>query len=310
MTEEVAMQVERENFQIYEDIDLMKLFVILLGGRWKIISLTFISAALSVVYSLSLPNTYTSEILLIPAESRSGGLNALSRAGGLANLAGVNLGSSKVSSVSLGLVTLKSRAFITEFIERRDILVELMALDSWNDERTEINTEIYDVETNTWRVKKPGSQAAYSKFMSSFSFSQDPKHGTLKLAISNQSPFLAQQWVTWLVEDLNQSMRERDIKEAERAVELLESQIQSTALVGMKSMFFRLIEDRTETILLASVRPDYLFKIIDPAIIPEDKSSPNRAVLCILGTLFGGFLSVIIVFLSHFRSLRRDPNLD
>tara|TARA_B110001450_G_scaffold245428_1_gene258448 strand:- start:906 stop:1361 length:456 start_codon:yes stop_codon:yes gene_type:complete len=149
-------------------------------------------------------------------------------------------------------------------------------------------------------------QVAYAQFMSKFSFSQDDRYGTFTIAISNKSPVLAQQWVTWLVQDLNQSIRERDINESERAIALLKSQIESTSLVGMRSMFFRLIEEQTETILLASVRSDYLFKVIDPAIIPEVKSAPNRALTCILGTLFGGFLSILIVFLMHFIPRRED----
>ena len=154
--------------------------------------------------------------------------------------------------------------------------------------------------------KKPGMQDAYSVFMGKFSSSIDPNSGLIKLAISSQSPVLAQQWVTWLVEDVNDSIRGREVKEAKRAVTFLEAKLKSTASVDMRAMFFRLIQQQTETIMLANVMADYLFRIIDPAIIPEIKSSPHRAVICILGTLFGGFLSVILVFLMHFLQPKKD----
>ena len=299
------MRKEQEVFQIYEDIDLMALFNIIWMGKLRIIGLTTIIAILSVVYSLSLPNIYRSEVLVAPANSATGSQFRAQYAG-LASLAGMQLDSGGADNVTLGLATLKSRAFITDFITRRDILVHLMALESWSYEKTEINTAVYDIEKKVWQDEKPGLQAAYSKFMSIFSFSTDKVSGLLTIAISNKSPVLAQQWVTWLVQDLNQLMRERDIKESEQAVVLLEAQLQSAVLVEMRSMFFRIIEEHTETIMLASIRPDYLFKVIDPAIIPENKSSPNRALICILGTLFGGFLSVLIVFLMHFMSRRED----
>ena len=300
------MRKEQEVFQTYEDINVMELFKIIWVGKLRIIGLTTIAAILSIVYSLSLPDIYRSEVLLAPASSTSGGLNGLAQYGGLASLAGIRVGSSGVDKVTLGLATLKSRAFIKDFIVRRDILVHLMALKSWSYEVTEIDTAVYDIEKNAWQVEKPGLQAAYSKFVSIFSFSKDKTSGLLTIAISNKSPILAQEWVTWLVQDLNQSMKESDIKESEHAITLLEAQLQSTGLVEMRSVFFRIIEEQVEKIMIANVRPDYLFKVIDPAIIPETKSSPNRALICILGTLFGGFLSVFLVFLMHFLQPKKD----
>ena len=43
-----AMRVEREEFQKYEDIDLIALFKVVWVGKWKIIFVTGIAAILSV----------------------------------------------------------------------------------------------------------------------------------------------------------------------------------------------------------------------------------------------------------------------
>ena len=42
-------------------------------------------------------------------------------------MAGINLGGGSANKTALGLEILKSRKFISEFIERRDILAPLMA---------------------------------------------------------------------------------------------------------------------------------------------------------------------------------------
>ena len=52
--------------------------------------------------------------------------------------------------------------------------------------------------------------------------------------------------------------------------------------------------------MLAQVRPEYVFKTIDPAVVPEEKSEPKRALICVLGTLLGGMLSVLIVLVRHY----------
>jgi LPS O-antigen subunit length determinant protein (WzzB/FepE family) len=101
-------------------------------------------------------------------------------------------------------------------------------------------------------------------------------------------------------------MRDWEINEAKRSVFFLEKKLEDTVSVDMRTMFFRLIQKQTETIMLANVKEDYLFRVVDPAIIPEIKSSPNRAVICILGTLFGGFISVLFVLLTYFLQPKKD----
>ena len=303
------MRKEKEEFQKYDDIDLMALFQVVWVGKWKIMFVTGIAAILSVFYALSLPNMYKSEVLLTTVGATpggKGGIGELGGLGGLASLAGVSLGSKGVNPVTLGLATLKSRIFITEFITRRDILVPLMALESWDDGKLKIDDKAYDLEKKAWRDKPPGMQDAYNEFTGMFSSDRDKITGLIKVAISSESPALAQQWVTWLVEDLNDSIRGREVEEAKSAVAFLEEKLKSTVSVDMRAMFFRLIQQQTETIMLANVKADYLFRIVDPAIIPEVKVSPRRSVICILGTFFGAFLSIFFVFLMHFFFPKKD----
>ena len=59
--------------------------------------------------------------------------------------------------------------------------------------------------------------------------------------------------------------------------------------------------------MLADVREEYVFRIIDPAVIPELKVAPNIALNCVVGTLFGGFLSLIFVFIrKQFKALKKE----
>jgi LPS O-antigen subunit length determinant protein (WzzB/FepE family) len=58
--------------------------------------------------------------------------------------------------------------------------------------------------------------------------------------------------------------------------------------------------------MLAKVRQEYAFKTIDPAVVPEEKSEPNRALICVLGTLLGGMLAVLWVLVAHYVIKRGD----
>ena len=76
-------------------------------------------------------------------------------------------------------------------------------------------------------------------------------------------------------------------------------------MAELKMAFYDLIQAQTETMMLAQVREEYVFKTLDPAIVPERKSEPNRLLICILGTFVGGFASIIIVLGRHYAK-RKD----
>lgn len=69
----------------------------------------------------------------------------------------------------------------------------------------------------------------------------------------------------------------------------------SDALLTPAESVYKLIEDQTKSLMLVEAQEEFVFKVIDPAIVPELKCSPKRALICVLGTLLGGMLGVAIV---------------
>ena len=294
-----------------DEIDLKELFLVLWAGKWLIGGITTFAAAIAVVVALIMPNIYSSSALLAPAESASGGMGSLMKQyGGLASLAGISLpGGGETSKSGLAKELLKSRAFISQFIEQRGLLPDLMAAESWsiNTGELQYDADLYDAQTATWvrdvdppKQPQPSQQEAHETFAGLLTVAQDKETGFVTVSIEHLSPIVAQQWVTWLVQDINTAMRDQDIIEAERSIEYLNQQIATTSLADLQTMFFELIQSQTETIMLAKVRPEYVFKTIDPAIVPEEKSKPKRALICVLGTLLGGMLAVLIVLIRHY----------
>ena len=112
---------------------------------------------------------------------------------------------------------------------------------------------------------------------------------------------LAKQWVDWLVTDLNDYMRNKDLKNAERTIDYLTQQLNSTSIADMQTIFYQLIEEQTKTIMLANVRQDYVLEVIDPAVVARRRSETKRALICVLITLLGGFISVVYVLVRSFR---------
>lgn len=289
-----------------DEIDLRELFKALWKGKWIIIATTFIFAISSVLYALSLPNIYKADALLAPAESSNGGgLSKMAgQLGGLAALAGVNLSAGESSQTDLAVQVMRSRQFIEAFINKHDLLVPLMAAKDWDlaNNKLILDEELYDSNTDEWlrepsgmRGAIPTAQEAFEVFSKEvLNVSQDKESGLYTISVKNYSPYIAQQWVNWLIEDINKVMRERTIAETSQNLAYLNMQLRKTAVADMQSTFYKLIEEQTKSLMLAEVQEEFIFKVVDPAVVPELKDGPKRAIMCILGTLLGGILGVAI----------------
>jgi len=136
-----------------DNVNFAELWSIIWAAKWKISSIAFIFAVLSMITVLIIPDKYKSEVLLAPVEESEGGLgNLMSQFGGLASLAGVNIGKKKLTKPKLAAEILKSRAFIKSFIDKHHLLVPLMAAEGWNSETNEliIDQDDYNSTNNQW----------------------------------------------------------------------------------------------------------------------------------------------------------------
>ncbi|MCE2572601.1 lipopolysaccharide biosynthesis protein [Motilimonas eburnea] len=286
-----------------DEIDLRELFAALWKGKWLIILCTIIFAAGAVAFAINQPNYYKAQVLLAPSSGDSGG-SALGGLGGLAALAGVNIGGAKDDKTQLALAVLKSREFQTRFINKNELKVPLFAGQKWDSISGELllNSEIYDELRMEWvrevtpnKNPEPSDWEAYKAFSTIITAVQNKESGLVTVSAEYLSPTLAKQWVELLVEDLNKVMKERELIDTQRNIDYLERQLQNTTIADMKSVFYQLIEEQLKNRMLAEVQDEYVFKIVDPAVVPEEKSKPRRALICVIGTLLGGMLGCVIV---------------
>ena len=306
-------------YQQDDEIDLRELFGIIWDGKWWIIAITFVFAVASVIYSLSLPDIYKAEATLAPTEEAQGqGFGE--EMSGLASLAGLNMGKQQVDKVTMAMEILQSRQFIKNFVEKHNILPEVMAVKEWHQASGELvfNQEVYNSKTSEWvwdgeppKQPEPSSWEYVNVFQNEILLVEKDSEtpGLINISVNHQSPVIAHQWVEWLIEDINNHMRQRDIKEAQSSMEYLQNELGETNLSSLQQVFYQLIEKQIQTIMLANVRPEYIFQVLDPAVVPEQRDAPSRALICIIGTFLGGFLSLFVVFIRHlFRASKKKQS--
>ena len=293
-----------------DEIDLRELFGVLWSGKIKIIVITAIFAVGSVFYALSVPNQYRATALLAPAQSDGGGLSsALGQLGGLASLAGVSIGGGESSESQIAQEIMKSWSFVETFISDNILEVEVYAAEGWSKGSGElhINQDVYDSESGDWltedsngNIAPPTSWELFKAFSGMLSVSEDKTSGLVSVSIEYHSPQMAKEWLDMYVSAINEHMQSRQVAKVSNNIDYLKAQIDKTSIAEMREVFYTIIEEQTKNKMVAEASPDYAFVAVSPSMVPEEKSQPKRALICILGTLLGGMLSVLLVLVTHY----------
>tara|TARA_Y100000996_G_C22528407_1_gene645438 strand:- start:757 stop:1695 length:939 start_codon:yes stop_codon:yes gene_type:complete len=303
------------NNSIYkEEFDIIEIIKLLWLNKFLIISITTVFAIFSVFYALSLPNHYTSSALLKVTEknetSGGGGLAELaSRYGNIASMAGVSIPSSGVDNATYAIQVIKSREFAKHLMTFPDIKLNLMAVKSFDKQTKDLlyDDEIYDIAKKTWIREssnfvnsEPTYLEVHETALKGLVVNQSDITGLITISFEHLSPIFARDFVSLVISEINNITREIKLEEVNAALDFLKSEQDNVNQLGLKNTINALISSQMNDKMMASIKDDYMLTIIDPPIVPEIKSSPKRAIICILITIFGGLLSLVIVLFKSF----------
>ena len=226
---------------------------------------------------------YRASTVLISASSdrssMSGSLaSAIGQLGGLASLAGVNVGASDAGTEE-ALAVLRSREFTNRFIADEKLLPELF------------------LEANAG-TRPPTTAQSFKLFNEKVrSVVQDKKTGLTILQVDWRDRSRAADWANLLVQKLNTEMRDRAIAKADASIGFLEKELSTTTEVSTRDAVSRLIESQVKQRMLANVTREFAFRVVDRAVAPDpgDVVKPRRVLMTAGGALAGLFLGIILV---------------
>lgn len=292
-------------FKENDEIDLKALFKIFFHEKILILAITFIAAAISVIYALSLPNLYKADSILAPNTVGQ----PLAELKSLSSLVGVN-NVNEIDETARALEIIISRQFLSNFVKNHDIAPELFAMTAWDEKNKKpiFDLDIYNIEKKEWLREKqglgesaPNNFEIHEWFLKILSVEQDQDTGFIKISIETVSPEYSHQWLIWLIHDINETIRDKKVKEMQKSIAYLEDKAQKTQVSEVRSIFFHLIQEKVQKALFAETRDEYILQTIDPALVPQKKSGPSRAIICILGTFIGGIFGLIFGLLRYYR---------
>ncbi len=162
---------------------------------------------------------------------------------------------------------LRSDEMSRRFIETENLLPVLFASE-------------WDEANQAWRDPDVGQHPTLEDGLELFEsevrfISKNRSTGVIRINIEWSDPELAALWANRLVDMADEVIRKRDIDESRRSIEYLEARAAAVALDSEKTLIYQLIESHAKTIMLASIRDNYAFNILDPAVPPRPDDAIN-----------------------------------
>ena len=272
-----------------ESVNLRTVLAQLLRKRWWILAGVVVSTVVFTAAAHWITPVYRVTVVMVTVSSERNSLaGSVSQSlgqigGGLASLAGLNVGSGD-SETQEALGVLRSREFGEQFIKDENLMPQLFA-SNW------------DSATQSWKAGKgvPTINKAFNYFNKGIrTVTQDNKTGLTTLQIDWRDRNAAAAWANQLLKRLNAVMRSRAITNADASIAFLERELQTTSVVETREAINRLIETQVKQRMLANVTEEYAFRIVDPAIASDadDPIKPPKTLLLIAGPIVGLLLSV------------------
>jgi uncharacterized protein involved in exopolysaccharide biosynthesis len=238
------------------------------------------------VLAFALKPKYRAEVVVSPADSSSGLGELGGQLGGLASLAGINLGGGGGKKSDEALEYLRSRTFTAGFIQRHALMPILFAK-KWDSGRSQWR-DADDAPTIAEGVAK------FSKKVRQIA--EDKRTGIVTVSIVWSDRVAAADWANWLIAEADKALRDRASAEQNRSIEYLKSEAAQTSTVEIGNAISKLMETELKNAMVARTREAYAFKVVDPAVAadPKDRDSPNKPLIVVMGTALGFVVGVIV----------------
>jgi uncharacterized protein involved in exopolysaccharide biosynthesis len=290
-----------EGFGGRGETSILDIWQILGEYRFVVLGITLLAGLASLATALMMTPQYRAEVLLAPVsdlDEDAGYMSRIAEFGDLAALTGIRLGRKDRKDESIA--TLLSRQFTDRFIRERKLTRILFAA-VWDNERQRW-------KARRWGKTAPTSRESFERFDEQVRhIHEDRRTGLVTLAVDWQDPVLAAEWANGLVADVNATLRQQAVDRSSASIAYLQEQLAGTSVVELQQVLHRLIELEMKKIILARVNREYAFKVIDPAVVPEETIRPRTAMMVLLGTTAGLILAVIVVLVLHARRSGSAP---
>jgi uncharacterized protein involved in exopolysaccharide biosynthesis len=244
---------------------------------WKykklIIAIVVVVVVATAAISLLMTKVYESKAVIAPVAARTetGGMSAIAAQFGLASPA-----SSNTSEI---MNFLKSNILMDRIVKKHNLLSVLFKPDS-----LKIMTE----DQKSWKGIR--AMAGILKFK------LDQKNNAIEISAQYKDPDIAADIVRYTIDELNELMSSEAIRVADTNKKYLESQIDKTLDPFIRTKIYSMVAQQIETSMMAEVKENFAFKVIDPPRVPDTRIKPKRTQMVMIAFVVSIFIGIFVAF--------------
>ncbi len=285
------MQTENRREEIFneDEINLLDYWNVIWKRKTLIGLMVCIAVVGTAVYSLLIPEIYQAQVVIMSiseSKGNSGGLSAFMQQVG--ELPGVSLPGSRSTTEIVQL--LNSKILRKRLMERYKLLPVLFSKD-------------WDTGKKDWKNKDdaPAIWDGLRKIEGMVKVKESIKGNTITITVDYSDPEGAAEIADLFLTALNEYMSSESKMVADTNRKYLEEQLQGTSDPLIKQKIYNLIAQQVEAAMMAGVKENFAFKVIDPPMAPDRRIKPQRRQMVMRSfvlTLFAGiFFSFFMGYL-------------
>ncbi|NOZ24814.1 MAG: hypothetical protein GXO94_01795 [Nitrospirae bacterium] len=295
---------------------LLDYWRVLVKHRRLIAIVVLVSVFATVIISLLETNIYQSTAVIAPVSDTGGRSRRLAAlASRLTGMPRINLPGTASSSEIIAL--LNSNILRRKIIEKYNLL-PVIFYEQWDEEKNDWKREdsfnpfrlIGDLAGKIVRLIRPEDGTSVETgeegvptvwdglraLDNMVRINDNIDRNTIEISVDFHDPRKAAEIAGYFLTTLNNHMVEEAKRVAETNRKYLEEQLKHTADPFIKQKIYSLIARQVETAMMAEVKENFAFKVLDPPTVPDRKIRPRRALMVILSFILSGFAGVFISF--------------
>ena len=304
----------RRDFDQDDEINLLELWQVVWKRRKFIAYFAGIVVVLTAVVSLLMTNIYESNAVITPVETKGGAGGGMAAAlaamgGGLGGMIAL-----PESATSSEIVLLLNSNILREKIIKEYNLLPVLFSKQWDEEKKTWKKGGFSLNPLTWISKlialiKPADKKAVKKepgvpdmwdglraLKDLVQIKSNVKEKSITISAQFDDPEIAARLAGYFVAALNDHMSQEARRVAAINKKYLEEQLPLNSDPLIKQKIYTMIAQQVETAMMAEVKENFSFKVIDPPMVPDKKIKPKRAQMVVLSFVVALFLAVFIVF--------------
>ena len=244
-----------------------------------IIIIVAIAVIVSVVTSLLMTPVYEAKAVIAPASQQ----NVPSGMGVLAMQLGI--AAPTPSSVTEIVNLLNSNILREKVIKKNNLLPVLLGDEYKNKKDNSENKRIW---------------SAIRALQGMLKISYKQKDNIIEVSAQSNDPEMAVKIINYTVTELTEHMSSEARRVAETNKKYLESQLSATADPFIKTKIYSLIAQHVEQVMMAEVKENFAFKVIDPPRVPDQRIKPNRRRMVMIAFIASLFAGIFAAFLKEY----------